>query len=73
MHPNSEYVSNLKSALSGWHIHATDISNAGVLGIDVVVEERQHRDDSMRSYEDLKLITRGHLHLNTSNAIKLAG
>merc|ERR1719382_1267683 len=58
-----QVVDNLKSERSSWDVNPTDIRHGAKLGVVVILEEAHHRNNSLRSNQNLKLVPRGELGL----------
>ena len=58
-----QVVDNLKSERSSWDVNSADIRHGAKLGVVVILEEAHHRNNSLRSNQDLQLVSRGELGL----------
>ena len=58
-----QVVDNLKSERSSWDVNSADIRHGAKLGVVVILEEAHHRNNSLRSNQNLQLVTRGELGL----------
>ena len=53
----------LSPVLPGGNVHAANINHRAELGVVVILEEAHHRNNSLRSNQDLQLVPRGELSL----------